>query len=56
MTEPPVPLTALSEAQKAQVHTRFTIIRPALEDDVTQSQVACTRNIPPSTVQRWVKR
>ena len=56
MTEPPVPLTALSEAQKAQAHTRFTIIRPALEDDVTQSQVACTRNIPPSTVQRWVKR
>ena len=56
MTEPPVLLTALSEAQREQAHTRFTIIRPALEDGVTQAQVARTHNIPPSTVQRWVKR
>ena len=56
MTEPPVPLTALSEDQRAQAHTRFTIIRPALEDGVTQAQVARTHNIPASTVKRWVKR
>ncbi len=56
MTEPPVPPTALSEGQRAQAHTRFMIIRPALEDGVTQAKVARTHNIPPSTVQRWVKR
>jgi putative transposase len=51
-----VPLTALSEDQRAQAHTRFTIIRPALEDGITQAQVARTHNIPASTVRRWVKR
>jgi LacI family transcriptional regulator len=56
MTEPPVPPMALSEGQRAQAHTRFMIIRPALEDGVTQAKVARTHNIPPSTVQRWVKR
>jgi transposase-like protein len=56
MTEPSVPFTTLSDAQRAQAHTRFTIIRPALEGGVNQAQVACTRNIPASTVQRWVKR
>lgn len=56
MTESPVPLTALSEAQRAQAQVRFTIIRPALEDGVTQAQVARTHHIPPSRVHRWVKR
>ena len=56
MVEPPVPLTALSGDQRAQAHTRFTIIRPALEDGVTQAQVARTHDIPPSRVHRWVKR
>src|SRR5258708_33852866 len=56
MTEPSTPLTALSEDQRAQAHTRFTTIRPTLEDGVTQAQVARTHNIPASTVRRWVKR
>jgi hypothetical protein len=38
MTEPPGPLTALSEDQRAQAHSHFTIIRPALEDGVTQAK------------------
>jgi len=38
MTEPPVLLTALSEDQRAQAHSRFPIIRPALEDGVTQAK------------------
>ena len=42
MTEPPVPLTALSEDQRAQAHSRFPIIQPALEDGVTQAQGART--------------
>jgi Helix-turn-helix domain len=56
MTKPPVPLTPLSENQQAQAQSSFTIIRPALEDGVTQTRVARTHNIPPSRVQRWVKR
>jgi putative transposase len=56
MTESSVPLTALSEDQRAQAQTRFTIIRPALEDGVSQAQVARTHNIPESTLRRWVKR
>src|SRR5437763_13182573 len=56
MVKPLVPLTALSEDQRAQAHTRFTIIRPALEDGVTQAQVARTHNISKSTIGRWVKR
>jgi hypothetical protein len=38
MTEQPVPLTSLSEDQRAQAHSRFPIIRPALEDGVTQAK------------------
>jgi putative transposase len=55
MTKSPVPLTALSEEQRTQAQGRFAIIRPALEDGITQARVARTHNIPTSTVQRWVK-
>lgn len=40
MTESFFPLTALSEVQRAQAFERLTIIRPALEDGVSQAQVA----------------
>src|SRR5437899_5351816 len=50
------PLTALSEAQRAQTLERFTIIRPALEKEITQAQVARTHHLPPSTVQLWIKQ
>src|SRR2546428_1839781 len=56
MAEPFLPLTALSEAQRAQALERFTIIRPALEKEVSQAQVARTHHFAPSTVQLWIKR
>ena len=56
MPKPPLPLTALSEAQRAQAKERFEIIRPALEEGVTQAQAACTHKISASTVQSWIKR
>jgi putative transposase len=56
MSKPPLPLTALSEAQRAQAQERFEIIRPALEEGVTQAQVARTHQIPASTIQLWIKR
>jgi putative transposase len=56
MAEPFFPLTALTEAQRAQALERFTIIRPALEEGVSRAQVARTSQIAPSTVQLWIKR
>ena len=56
MTESLVPLTALSEAQRAQAFERFTIIRPALEDGVSQAQVARASKKAPSTIRLWIKR
>src|SRR6266699_5013934 len=55
MAQSSIPLTSLTEAQRAQAQKRFTIIRPALEDGVTQAQVARTHNIPAPTVRRWMK-
>src|SRR6266516_3553146 len=50
------PLTALSEAQRAQALHRFTIIRPALDKEITQAQVARTHQLSLHTIQRWIKR
>ena len=55
MKESPVSLTALTEAQREQAEIRFSIIRPALEDGISQAQVARTHTIPASRVRRWVK-
>lgn len=50
MTEPPIPLTALLDVQRAQATQRFTIIRSTLEDGVTQIQVTSTHHTSVSTV------
>ena len=49
----PSPLTSLSEEQRTQATSRFTIIRPALEKEITQAEVARTHQISLRTVQRW---
>ncbi len=46
MAEPPLPLTALLEARRAQALEHFVVIRLALEDGVTQAQVARTHHLP----------
>jgi len=51
----PSPLTSLSEEQRTQALERFTIIRPALEKEITQAEVARTHQISLRTVQRWIK-
>ncbi len=51
----PSPLTSLSEEQRTQATSRFTIIRPALEKEITQAEVARTHQISLRTVQRWIK-
>src|SRR5712692_9728736 len=50
------PLTTLSETQRTQALERFTIIRPALEKEITQAQVARTHQLSLRTIQRWMKR
>src|SRR5260370_35772182 len=49
------PLTSLSEEQRTQATSRFTIIHPALEKEITQAEVARTHQISLRTVQRWIK-
>ena len=56
MAKPPRPLTALSDAQREQASARFAIVRPALEEGITQAQIARTHQLPKSTVQRWIKQ
>jgi putative transposase len=56
MVQTPLPLTALSEEQRAQALQRYDIIRPALEKQTSQAQVARTHHLAPSTVQLWIKQ
>jgi putative transposase len=56
MGSAPVPLASLSEAQRAQAYARFEILRPALEEGVSQAQIARLHQLPKSTVQRWAAR
>ncbi len=56
MAQAALPLTALSEAQRTQALERLEIIRPALEKEISQAQVARTHELAPSTVQLWIKQ
>ena len=56
MGSAPVLLTSLSEEQRAEAHARFEMLRPALEEGVSQAQIARTHQLSKSAVQRWVKR
>ncbi len=56
MVKAPVPLTSLSEEQRAEAYARFEIVRPALEEGVSQAQIARTHQLAKSTVQRWIAR
>ena len=40
MAEQAILLTALSEAQRRQALERFAVLRPALEEGVSQTQIA----------------
>lgn len=55
MGEPLIPLTTLSEAQRRQALERFAVLRPALEEGVSQTQIARDHQMSLSTVQRWIK-
>ncbi|MGH2495652.1 MAG: Mu transposase C-terminal domain-containing protein [Ktedonobacteraceae bacterium] len=50
------PLTSLSEVQRTQALGRFALLRPALEGQMSQTQLARQQQIPLSTMQRWIKQ
>lgn len=50
------PLTALPESARTQALTRFTQLRPHLEDGVALARVARGLGISPRTAGRWVAR
>ena len=49
-------MTSLSEAQRTQALERFALLRPALEGQMTQTQLAREQHVSLSTVQRWIKQ
>ncbi|HEY4036212.1 MAG TPA: DDE-type integrase/transposase/recombinase [Ktedonobacteraceae bacterium] len=51
-----LPLTSLSEAQRTQAHERFVLLHPALEGQITQTQLARDLHLSLSTIQRWIKQ
>lgn len=55
MAKQPSSLTALSEAQQVQATERLALIRPALEEGISQAQIARVHQLSLSTVQRWIK-
>ena len=48
-------LATLTEAQRAEAMERFSLLRPALEDGVPQTEVARLHHLPLRTVQRWTQ-
>jgi putative transposase len=50
------PLTSLSEAQRTQALERFALLRPALEGQMSQTQLAREQQISLSTIQRWIRQ
>ena len=58
MPDPAAPpaLTALDEADRAEAHRRWLILRAHLQDGVALSQVAAETGIRHRTLQRWLAR
>ena len=48
MAKAPVALTSLSKEQRAEASARFEILRPTLEEGVSQAQIARTHQLSKS--------
>ncbi len=53
MTERTTLLTTLTETQRALALERFSLLKPALEDGVSQTQLAQMHGLSLRTIQRW---
>jgi putative transposase len=49
-------LTTISEAERALAMERFSLLRPALEEGVSQAEVARRHELPLRTIQRWMSQ
>ena len=49
-------MTSLSDAQRTQALERFALLRPTLEGQMTQTQLAHEQHVSLSTIQRWMKQ
>src|SRR5260370_24886306 len=56
MAKAPVLHASLYEEQRGEASIRFEILRPVLEEGVSQAQIARTHQLSKSAVQRWVAR
>ena len=56
MTEHKRQLTELSEEQRALAYQRYALLRPHLEEGVSQTTLAQQLHMPLSTLQRWLRR
>ena len=54
MSENQEVLTALTEVQRELAMERFSLLKPALEDGVSQTQIAQIHKLSLHTVQRWM--
>jgi putative transposase len=50
----PSELAGLTEIQRVQAITRFAVLRPHLEDDVSLARAAEAAGVPMRTAQRWL--
>jgi putative transposase len=48
------PLSALSEAERAEAMKCYSVIQPCVEDNMSAAQAAQHHGLPLRTVQRWV--
>ena len=51
-----VPLTSLTEEERAQAQARFEVLRPFLEGGVPLARVARQQGVNQRTAQRWAAR
>src|SRR5712692_8552241 len=56
MSGSPRTLTALTEAERTLAMKRFSLLRPVLEEGVSQTDVAHTHELPLRTIQRWISQ
>jgi putative transposase len=48
-------LSSLTEAQRTEAMERFAILKPVVEQGVSQAEVARLHHLPLRTVQRWMQ-
>jgi putative transposase len=48
-------LTTLTQAQRERAMERFSLLKPALEEGVSQTQIAKTHGLSLRTLQRWMQ-